>query len=66
MTFKQLRMRAYLSQTEICERTGLSKSQVSQYEHGKFAPNLKAIRKLCDVMGCTADELVFSETWGEK
>ena len=66
MTFKQLRMRAYLSQTEISERTGLSKSQISMYEHGRFAPTLKGIRKLCEVLGCTADELVFSETWGER
>ena len=66
MTLKELRLRAGLKQKEVCERTGLKQNQMSQYEHGCNAPGLLVIRKLAKVLGCTADEIVFSETWEEK
>lgn len=66
MTLKELRLRAGLKQKEVCKRTGIKQNQISQYEHGCNAPGLLNIRKLVEVLGCTADEIVFSETWKEK
>lgn len=66
MTLKELRLRAGLKQKEVCVHTGLKQNQMSQYERGCNAPGLLVIRKLVEALGCTADEIVFSETWKEK
>lgn len=54
-----LRVRAGLTQAEVCQRIGLTQGCLSKYEIGQT--NMMDIRKLwalADLYGCTIDELV--------
>lgn len=49
---KSARIAAGMSQNEIAEKTGMSRSQYQQYEQGKRRPkleNLSKIAKACNV-----------------
>ena len=45
-----------MKQTELCEKTGISKSRMSQYIHGKFEPKQDGIRAM-------AEALCVNEAW---
>jgi transcriptional regulator with XRE-family HTH domain len=43
---REARLRAGLAQTELAERAGIARSQVSRYERGKVLPSLETLRRL--------------------
>lgn len=47
-----------VSQTDITRVTGITQSQLSNYEHGKMIPNLLAIIALADMFDVSIDYLV--------
>lgn len=47
-----------ITQGELGERIGISKSHVSQYEAGVFPTTPERIVALADALGCTCDELL--------
>jgi transcriptional regulator with XRE-family HTH domain len=55
----QLRRGKSLSQKDLAERIGLSKSQAQRYETGASQPTLEVIKKLAVALGVSADELLF-------
>lgn len=58
MSFKELREKRGLSQTELANRVGLKQTTISQYENGTRRPNLSVAKKLADALGTTLDEFV--------
>jgi hypothetical protein len=47
-----------LSQTEICEKTGITKGALSSYLKGRYFPKQQALDKLAEVLETTVDYLM--------
>ena len=47
-----------MSQRELAEKTGMTEVSISRYVSDVRSPNLKALMKIADALGCTIDELV--------
>lgn len=47
-----------LSQKDVAEKIGVAKSTYSLYESGSREPNVQTIKKIADVLGVSADELL--------
>lgn len=58
MSMKELRERRGLSQVQIADRLAVDKSTVSKWESGDSTPLRKYRRKLCELLGCTEEELI--------
>ena len=56
-TLRELRMRRFLTQAELAEKTGVSESTVAGWEAGRKAPRLRNIRKLAEVLGVEPGEI---------
>ena len=48
---KQQRLFLMMTQKELSERTGVSRTHISQIESGKHTANLQTIEKLCEALG---------------
>jgi transcriptional regulator with XRE-family HTH domain len=48
---RSLRERRKLKQAELSQRTGMGKSQISQYENGKRPPNLESLLRILAALG---------------
>ncbi|NLG33616.1 MAG: helix-turn-helix transcriptional regulator [Syntrophomonadaceae bacterium] len=46
------------SQKYLSEKTGIPSSNISRYESGKRQPDIYTLRKLADLLECTADYLL--------
>ncbi len=57
-TIRHFRKRKGLTQAELATALGVTPSAVTMWENGDREPNIATIRKLCEVLGCTADELI--------
>lgn len=55
---KALRLENGLTQDELGEKLYLSRSSISNYEIGKFEPNIETIIAVADLFNVTADELL--------
>ena len=54
-------------QSELAERTSLSKQYISLIEQGvKKTPSLTTLKKLAKVFNCTLDDLVEDDETGRK
>ncbi len=54
---REARLRAGLTQTELAQRVGTARSQISRYERGDVLPSLETLRRLIRACGL---ELGFS------
>ncbi|MFT9495872.1 helix-turn-helix domain-containing protein [Anaerosolibacter sp.] len=54
---RERRMEKHLSQTELCEIIGMSKSQLSRIENGKTRPTPEVLWRIAKGIGCNVDEL---------
>lgn len=52
------RIRKRLDQEELGERLGYSGATVSRWESGKRTPRARALRKICEVTGIAAADLL--------
>lgn len=59
---KQTMSEKGITQAELVRMTGLSKSGVSQYLSGKSKPSDRAIIKIAEALGVTADYLTEGDT----
>ena len=57
-----LRAGSSLTQTQMAELLGISRSTYANYEVGKRTPDLKMLIKIADVFTCSLDELVGRNT----
>lgn len=55
---KEMRERLGLTQAQIADRLEVDKSTVSKWESGDSTPLRKYRRKLCELLGCTEEELI--------
>ena len=46
------------SKTQITAEVGISKPTLSQYLSGRACPTLSTFAKLCQVLDCSADEIL--------
>ncbi len=46
------------SKTEIAKELGISKPTLSQYLSGKILPSLTTFAKLCEIIDCSADDIL--------
>lgn len=58
MSMKEIRERRGLTQAQIADRLEVDKSTVSKWESGDSTPLKKYRRKLCELLGCTEEELI--------
>ncbi|MBT3384453.1 MAG: helix-turn-helix transcriptional regulator [Prolixibacteraceae bacterium] len=49
--FKELRKKKHLTQSELAEKTGMEKGQISKIENGKFNLTLATINKIALALG---------------
>ena len=61
MSFRICRKQAGLTQAQVAAAVGVVPSSVSLWEHGKFMPTVRRLRKLAELYGVTADELLSEE-----
>lgn len=52
------RRKAGLTQGALAELAGFTQNAVSRWERGVREPKASSICRLCDALGCTADELL--------
>lgn len=50
-----------MTQTDLAERTGSSKSKIAQYERGYVFPPLTTLVACCELFKCSVNELVLGE-----
>lgn len=48
--FKRLRLAGGLTQTEMAEKLGVSKSTISMYENGNREPDFETLEKIADFL----------------
>lgn len=53
------RTRAGLSQSQLAERSGLSRNAVMAYESGRNKPGAREIKLLCEALKLTPNKLIF-------
>lgn len=58
-TLKRLRLEKHISQQELADLIGVHVRQVSKYEMGTSLPTLERIKRMAEVLGVSADEIVF-------
>ncbi len=56
--FKNLRLRDNLSQQELADKLGVSKSSISMYENGNREPDLETLEKIADFFNVDMDFLI--------
>ena len=61
LTLPELRTRKFLTQKALADLVGVYPAQVSDWERGNFRPNMEHLRKLCEVLEVTPDEIDFPE-----
>ncbi len=55
---REARERAFLTQEELVERTGLTKASISRIENGLHEPRIKTVRKLAEALGVDPASLI--------
>ena len=58
---KLSRNHGIIFQKDLCELTGISKNTMSRYWTGQQLPDIHTALLICDVIGCTLEELVTFE-----
>lgn len=55
----RIKMRAKgISQSDLCDATGLSQPTISHYMMGKSVPSLYTAKKIADTLSCSVDDLL--------
>ena len=63
---KQKRMEKGLTQEKLSEMIGVGASHMSHLESGKTVPSMEVFITLCNVLECSADELLCREISAAK
>lgn len=64
--FRRRRIELGLSQTDLAERAGVSKSHVSDVENGRAGFSPKNLKAIADVLGCTIPDLLLPDPDDQK
>lgn len=52
------RTRKAITQAELAKRLGVTPNCITQWESGVRRPNVVMLKKLAELLGCTADDLL--------
>ena len=55
---KSIRKQKGFSQVEFAGRMGVSQNTISQWENGSRIPNVISLKKMAQILGCSADILL--------
>jgi putative transcriptional regulator len=58
---KELRIRKCLTQEQLAEKSGVSRSYISEIETEAHNPTIDIICKLCKALNCTANDLIYCD-----
>lgn len=58
---QQLRQRQGLSQSQLAEMLGVTRTHVSRMERGEKTPNIAMLLKIANIFGVTTDLLIRDE-----
>jgi transcriptional regulator with XRE-family HTH domain len=58
---RALRRAKFLTQGELAEQVGVSLQAVQGWESGKYQPRLRHLKRLCEVLGVTPEQLIETE-----
>lgn len=59
MSLPRYMERAGISQSDLAEAVGVSKSTVHCWVHGKAFPRIDVMQRIADVLGCETDDLTY-------
>jgi transcriptional regulator with XRE-family HTH domain len=59
--FRRRRVEAGLSQTDLAEKAGVSKSHLSDVERGQAGFSPKNLKAIAEILGCTIPDLLLPE-----
>lgn len=62
MNFKSARIKAHLTQEEAAEKIGVHQTAVAAWENGRAMPRASKFLRVCEVYGCTAEDLLHGES----
>lgn len=54
---KNMRAKANMSQSRLCEKSGINISMISEYENNKSTPTIYTLWRLAIALGCKVDDL---------
>lgn len=57
VSLKAMRVNAGLTQVLTAEKCGVSENTLLNWEAGKTTPRADKMKKLCEVLGCTIDDI---------
>lgn len=60
IAIRKYREQLCMTQAELADRCGVVKSAVCMWESGDRKPDIVMLKKLTEIFGCTADELLAS------
>ena len=60
LAIRKYREQLGITQAELAEKCGVVKSAVCMWESGDRKPDILMLKKLTDIFGCTADDLLAS------
>ena len=64
---REWRLRRFLTQKALAELVGVPYQTVQRWESGQVFPRPTSLRKLCEALGATPDELLtLAELQGKK
>lgn len=58
---KECRKKAYLTQQQLAEMTGMNDGYISRLETGKVMPTADTLWKIAKAIGCKVDDLYTAE-----
>lgn len=58
---QDMRVRSGITQEQLAGQLGIDRSTVAKWETGQSKPRTDALIKLCEILSCTADELLGIE-----
>ena len=61
---REIRMKCGFTQKELAKKISVSTKCISMWETGDRNPSISMLKKLAEVLGCTADKLLDTE-WRE-
>ena len=66
MAFKNARIKAHLTQQEAADKIGVHQTAIAAWETGRARPRAAKLMKVCEIYGCTLEELLSPETGTEE
>jgi DNA-binding XRE family transcriptional regulator len=56
-TLAKLRYRKFLTQTDLANLVGTHPRQISDWERGRYRPNMTHLRRLCEVLEVAPEDI---------